>query len=360
MAIQTSHLSETGQLVEDTATRIMRAHCSAEKLKQAEGAWSEPLWRDLEDAGLPRALESSSEGVMGIPIPEALHILRIAGKFSTPVPLAESMLANWLIASTGLPSIGGPLTIAPVHGEDRLALTREGARWRIRGSASRLPWARYAKGMILVAAFSGQEYIALVPSHLFGEIVEGENLAREPRDRVTFDALLSEESVASFSDGLESLYMLGAAMRVMQMAGALDAVLAMTVEYVMQRKQFGRPLGKFQAIQQNIAIMAANIAAAKAASDSVTALFTKNGSARCVAAAKLRTNEAANIAAKLAHQAHGAMGYTQEYALHFLTKRLWSWRDEFGNEAIWARKLGAAVRERGADGLWPLITSDLR
>jgi hypothetical protein len=131
---------------------------------------------------------------MGIPIPEALHILRIAGKFSTPVPLAESMLANWLIASTGLPSIGGPLTIAPVHGEDRLALTREGARWRIRGSASRLPWARYAKGMILVAAFSGQEYIALVPSHLFGEIVEGENLAREPRDRVIPLRLCSQKT----------------------------------------------------------------------------------------------------------------------------------------------------------------------
>jgi acyl-CoA dehydrogenase len=148
-------------------------------------------------------------------------------------------------------------------------------------------------------------------------------------------------------------------MRVLQMAGALDAALRMTVQYVTHRKQFGRPLGKFQAIQQNIAIMAANTAAAKTAASSVSGLFTGDGSKLGIAAAKLRTNEAVTLAAKLAHQAHGAMGFTREYALHFLTKRLWSWRDEFGNEALWGGRLGGAALQRSADQLWALITSEM-
>jgi len=78
-----------------------------------------------------------------------------------------------------------------------------------------------------------------------------------------------------------------------------------------------------------------------------------------VAAAKLRSNEAATVASKLAHQVHGAMGFTQEYPLHFATKRLWSWRDEFGSEAQCGAQLGTAARARGAQGLWEFITAEL-
>jgi acyl-CoA dehydrogenase len=148
-------------------------------------------------------------------------------------------------------------------------------------------------------------------------------------------------------------------MRVLQMTGALDAVLRLTVQYVQDRKQFGRALGKFQAVQQNIAIMAANIAAARSAANSVTRVVAEAGSDFAIGAAKLRTNEAATIAAKIAHQLHGAMGFTQEYPLHFLTKRLWSWRDEFGNENVWSARLGSAACARGADNLWAFITSEM-
>ena len=75
------------------------------------------------------------------------------------------------------------------------------------------------------------------------------------------------------------------------------------------------------------------------------------------AVAKIRVGEAAGIGAGLVHQVHGAIGFTYEHSLHFATRRLWSWRAEFGSERRWAVELGRRVASRGADGLWPYLTS---
>ncbi len=359
MTSSVDNSSDTGQLVEGTARKIMEASCSPEQLRAAEGAWNESLWRELHDAGLTRALEPVGKGELGIPIDAALNVMRLAGEYCAPAPLGESMLAHWLILLSGLPESEGPLSVAPVNGDDRLTLARTSAGWHLRGSAVRVPWARYAQALVVCAQGEGRQFIALVPAKSLKAVTPGENLAREPRDGVEFDSMLEEGAVQPFTAGRDYVYALGAAMRVMQMAGAVEAALRMTVQYVTHRKQFGRPLGKFQAVQQSIAVMAANAAAARTAANSVVQLFSPQGSMLGIAAAKLRTNEAVTIASKLAHQAHGAMGFTHEYALHFLTKRLWSWRDEFGNEAVWGRRLGGAVLQGGADNLWSLITAEM-
>ena len=351
--------SETGQLIAASTRKVMQAHCGAAQLKAAEGAWNDALWKELEAAGITTALEPEGKGERGIPAAEALIIVRIAGEFSAPVPLVENLLANWLLLSVGIPSGGGPMSIAPVSGYDQLALVRSGSQWHLKGVAHRVPWARHAAALVVVAKDGAQQYMALVPASSFSVTAQAENLAREARDQVTIDAMLNDDAVRPFAPGFEYLYAVGAAMRVLQMTGALDAVLRLTVQYAQDRKQFGRPIGKFQAIQQNIAVMAANIAAANAAANAVVNFVAENGSVHGIAAAKIRTNEAATIASKLAHQVHGAMGFTQDYELHFLTKRLWSWREEFGNEASWSRKLGGEVCRRGADQLWAFITSEM-
>ena len=76
-----------------------------------------------------------------------------------------------------------------------------------------------------------------------------------------------------------------------------------------------------------------------------------------IAAAKLIANQAAARATKACHQAHGAMGMTQEYPLHHFSRRLWSWRKEYGSDAHWSAVLGDMATGVGADGLYPLITS---
>jgi len=71
-----------------------------------------------------------------------------------------------------------------------------------------------------------------------------------------------------------------------------------------------------------------------------------------------RTAQAAHEGALIAHQVHGAIGVTDEYALHHATLRLWAWREEFGNEAAWAMELGRAICAAGAGRLWPTLTQD--
>ena len=67
--------------------------------------------------------------------------------------------------------------------------------------------------------------------------------------------------------------------------------------------------------------------------------------------------DAAEHAPRIAHQVHGAIGFTYEHRLHFFTRRLWAWRVEFGNADAWAERLGAGVLAHGADALWPLVTA---
>ena len=75
------------------------------------------------------------------------------------------------------------------------------------------------------------------------------------------------------------------------------------------------------------------------------------------ASAKIRSAEAAEQGAAIAHQVHGAIGFTKEHVLHRFTLRLLSWRDDFGHESHWAVALGNRVAARGAGELWPLVAS---
>ena len=142
-----------------------------------------------------------------------------------------------------------------------------------------------------------------------------------------------------------------------QIAGALDAALALSVGYVNERQQFGRPLGKFQAVQQNLASFACEAAAANCAAMGAAQALDRGEAHFEIAAAKLRANRAVEIGTTVAHQVHGAIGFTQEYGLHPLTRRLWQWRSEFGNDAYWSRELGSKVVAAGAEAFWPDLTA---
>jgi acyl-CoA dehydrogenase len=146
------------------------------------------------------------------------------------------------------------------------------------------------------------------------------------------------------------------------MAGALEAILDLAVTYANERVAFARPIAKFQAVQHNLARLAGEVAAAVAAAGSAADAIAH----ACVfdeavfleaAAAKIRVGEAVGEGAAIAHQVLGAIGFTQEHTLHRFTRRLWAWRDDFGNESAWAVKLGSLVAANGADGLWPMLAA---
>lgn len=343
-------------LLSDTVGRVFGALATKELIESAEqGVWPEKLWGALEEGGLTLPLVSEAAGGAGGTWLDAHVVVRASGRHTAPVPLAETIIAGWLLSRAGLEVPFGPLTIAPVHAGEALTLARRGGALAVTGTATRVPWGRHAGHVVTVADVDGRPSIALIATS-GARISEGANLAREPRDTLTFDGATVLAAAASDVTA-DTIRLYGAMARAAQMAGALDACLEQAVRYATERKQFGRPIGSFQVIQQNLAVLAGHVAASGIAAESAFRAADRGDARFEIAVAKIRVGEAAGVGAGIAHQTHGAIGFTYEHSLHFATRRLWSWRAEFGSESAWARELGATVAARGADALWRDLTA---
>jgi len=349
----------TDNIIVDTATRIFADLCEPQTVNAAEeGQWPQALWDALEESGLTLTWVPDNLGGAGAEMMDGFAVLRAAGRAAAPVPLAETLMAGWLLAQAGLNAPAGPMTFAPVHEDGNLTL---GADGKLRGRARHIPFARRAGHIAVLATRDRAPVVALVAAEGLG-IREGASLAGEPQDTVTFDgaaAIASGPAPAGLDPAAVSR--LGAAVRCQQMAGALEHILDQSVQWSLDRVQFGRPIAKFQAVQHNLAALAGEVAAAGAAADAAAEAISEHGILgetvpAEVAVGKVRVGEAAGDGAAIAHQVHGAMGFTYEHSLHQSTRRLWAWREEFGNEALWAERLGHMVAERGADALWPFLT----
>jgi alkylation response protein AidB-like acyl-CoA dehydrogenase len=343
----------TDTIIVDTATRIFRDLCGPAIVNEAErGVWPEALWSALEESGLPRAWVPEELGGAGATLADGFAVLRAAGRFAAPVPLAETLMAGWLLARAGLVVPEGPMTIAPVHADGIIALRADG---RLEGRARRVPFARDARHIAVLARGASGRAVTLVATADL-PIRHDRSLAGEPRDDAWFDGAVPEAVGAAALDE-DAIQRFGAAARLQQIAGALERLLEQSVEYALDRVQFGRPIAKFQAVQHSLAGLAGEVAAASAAADLAAEAFAApEPSVAAIAIAKVRGGEAAGAGAAIAHQVHGAMGFTYEHSLHQRTRRLWSWREEFGNETAWATRLGRMVAAAGADRLWPFIT----
>jgi acyl-CoA dehydrogenase len=187
--------------------------------------------------------------------------------------------------------------------------------------------------------------------------VPGRNLAGESRDTVVLDSVVPEH-VAPAGEGVDvdQLRLRGALARAVAMAGALARVTELTVNYTSTRHQFGRPLGRFQAVQRHLVRIAERSVSTGIATESACLNADPVPDLFDVASAKIVAGESASLAAAAAHQAHGAIGMTKEYELGQLSRRLWTWRDEFGSESYWSRLLGRHLARAGAAELWPRIT----
>ncbi|WP_433046296.1 acyl-CoA dehydrogenase family protein [Dactylosporangium sp. CS-033363] len=200
-----------------------------------------------------------------------------------------------------------------------------------------VPWARTATHLILADG-------TLLQAGSY-RVTPRTNLAGEPRDEV-------DVAAAPVPDELE---LRGALLRSVQIAAALRAVLDLTLRYARERVQFGRPIGKLDAVRQQVAVLAGEVAATEGAVAAAVDAWP-GGALIPVAAAKVQAGVAATAGARIAHQVHGAIGVTREHPLHRYTTRLWSWRDEFGGEEYWAARLAAAI---GPDP-WPVLAAQER
>lgn len=341
------------QMLCDTAERVFADHVDAKLLSAAKAdGWSATLWAQLEEIGLPRvSIAEEFEGAGGT-LSDAAAVLRIAARHAAPVPLAETILAGWLLSSAGINVPSGALTVGPVVAGDDFTVKKEGATCRIHGKLRRVPFARAAKQLVLLK--EGQVYV-VEATHC--RITPGRNLASEARDDVTLDHALARAAATPVTR--EALMQRGALLRAVQISGALERALELACEHARQRVQFGRQLAQFQAIQQEVARCGGEVAACVAAALSAAGIAERGAASAdiAVAAAKVRASDAAREAVAITHQVHGAIGVTDEYALHHLTLRALAWREEFGNEVYWAARLGRAMQQVGAHAYWPLVSA---
>jgi acyl-CoA dehydrogenase len=346
------------QLLSDTADRVFGDTSTFAAVEQAEAdGWAPAMWDAVAETGLAWVSVPEAAGGSGGTLADAIEVLRIAGRHSVPLPLAETgVLAGWLMAGAGLEIPDPAVTVVPGTPRDDVAL----AGGVLTGAAHRVPWARAVGRIVVLTDDGGRATVAVVEA---GDVrIEPVvNLAGEPRDTVVFDGV-APLALAPAAAGVDAdlLRRRGALTRTALMAGALERLEELTLEYTAARRQFGKAVGTFQAVQAHL-VHGAQQSAIVSGALATAVRATEIGSARFeIAAAKLLANQAASAATRHAHQAHGAMGMTREYPLHHLTRRLWAWRSEYGDERAWSRTLGEWLATAGPDELYPVITGGSR
>ena len=353
-------MAESENIVAETAEKIFADLADAQTINNdKKGSWKAPLWQALTEAGLPLSWVPEDCNGSGASLAEGFSVLSSAGRFAIAVPLAETMLAGWLLSQSKLASPEGMMTVAPASPKDRIAVGADGT---LSGRARGVPFAKDAQYIAVLASGASGLSIALVDAAKC-RIEAGLNLASDASDTVTFSnvqPIAIKPAPRGFDQN--ALLLMGGVARSLQIAGALESMLDVSVRYSNERVAFEKKISKFQAVQHNLARLAgesaAALAAATSAADTIanSALFDDAAFLEA-ASAKIRCSEAAEKGGAIAHQVHGAIGFTIEHILHRYSLRALAWRDDFGSESYWAVELGKMVAARGADELWPLVAS---
>ncbi|MHA6792055.1 acyl-CoA dehydrogenase family protein [Pseudonocardia bannensis] len=349
------------EMLRSTVSAMLAERAGSARDEAARQGWSAGLWQLLEESGLTLVSVPESAGGPGGGLRDLATVVQACGYHAAPVPLVETaLLAGWVLASAGLAVPPGPLTVVPPAAASG-ALVPDGPGHRLAGRLCGVPWARAARRILVLAAAPGQ------PGRTLHAVIDprdctietGTNLAGEPRDTLVLapSGVDCRPLPAGHAADPSHLRLRGALGRTLLMVGSLRRVLDLTVRYAGEREQFGRPIGRFQAVQQQIAGLAGAVEQAQAITDlAVETLEHDEHAVEVVMAAKICAGHAASVAIAVGHQVHGAIGFTTEHELHLHTCRLMSWRDEYGSESEWSGELGARVTGAGPGGLWGLLT----
>jgi acyl-CoA dehydrogenase len=320
--------------------RLLSRHLDdAAQAKARDGQWLPELWAEVEEMGLPLALLSEAQGGFGLSFAEAGEALRLLGRHAMPLPVAETMAANQLFANAGLALADGPAGLARVDG-----LKLNGGK--LSGTVDRVAWGENLDCLALAVG----DTLYRVPRSGWTLAEPGSALNFHPRPSLAIDWTIEASAPLPYCP-----LAAGATVRAFQIAGALEACLDLTLEHTGTRVQFGKALQKFQVVQHELAKLAGELACATAAADLAGEALGRRDSLG-VAAGTLRAREAAGNGAAIATQMHGAIGFTREHRLHLYTTSLWTWRDEFGGQVMWAKLLGQAALDAGETGYWPMVT----
>lgn len=324
-------LTDDQAALRDAVRDLLGRECPPAVVREAwdEGAAAPrvaAVWAKLAEMGVVGAAVPEEAGGLGLGACDVVPLLEEAGRVALPLPIVETaFVAGPLLASAGDEDAVGRL----VEGELLVACGLDGG--------ATIPWAGDA-GVLLVAERPG------APVRAVSEAVEpAESVDDARRVGVLVDPGAGEEIGAS-DEACIAAWQRGALGAAAQLVGLSRALLAMTVAYAEERRQFGVPIGSFQAVKHQLANALLGLEfAAPAVMRAAWSLDTGADTAdRDVAMAKALASEAAERVAATALQAHGAIAYTTEYDLHLFAKRVWASSRGWG-DAEWQRARVAAA-----------------
>ncbi|MCZ4539077.1 acyl-CoA dehydrogenase family protein [Dietzia maris] len=348
------HAATAGPVVDEDLLTMM-----GDVLSAHNGADVEPdpaaVWQSLVEVGLARLTAPEAGGGSGAGWTEAAALLRLSAAAGVAVPYAETDL------------VVGPLRRAAAL-DDATTATATLAVIGPDGHARRVAWAGGTDTVLFVRRAGGDD------DEVGGRPAGGYELAEVPTGRTGVAAVRGVSAVrladvsppedatwtAVDTAAVEAAVLRGALARSVQCVGAAEGMLDSAVAHTTQRNQFGRPLSRFQSVQNLVVDIAAETVLARAAVDQAVAdaLTTDLGgplSGFRVAAARSVVSQALAVAVRNAHQVHGAMGTTHEHTLHRLTLPALQWRGEFGSATFWESLLADAAVAGGMDGAWPMV-----
>lgn len=304
---------------------------AAVRALEADPRPDHPLCHSLLATGLADALVPEAEEGAGLGLHEAYALVELCGRFALPLPLAETLLARGWLAHAGMARPAGLLSMATAlrdgegNGEGDAIRARD-----VRG-------ARFAQAVLVE----------------FGREVR---LLTVAQAQPLIDAEGPDATLTWSSDAWQAAPLLvppegsGWSVRVGQalvyaalLAGAMQEVFRRSLDYANERQQFGKPIGKFQAIQHQLSVMSEQVVSARMAAQLAYSGPTPWPDATRTAIAKARASEASVEVGALGHSIHGAIGFTAEFDLQLYTRRLQLWRQTAGAEGYWHDRVGEAL-----------------
>lgn len=322
----------TDSLLADSLEDFLRGQCTSERVRRIErmedGA-AAALWQEVHESGFADALVPAEHDGAGLGLADACAVAQASGRHVLPLPLAQTMVLRAALATAGLTVPSGAMTIAATT-----ALIDDGAM-----VSPGMPFGLTAQ-WVLVATTQGHSLLPLACATRRDRSGGHGSLDADVRwDKRPVDAIDLPAQLVGGVDWRAT----GAALTAALMAGAMTRLTEMTIAYANDRTQFGKPIGKLQAIQQQLSVMAEHSFAARMAAQIGLSGDGWQVDPLRAAVGKLRAAEAAVTVATVAHAVHGAIGVTEEYDLQMLTRRVHEWRAHYGSESYWAQRLGAAV-----------------
>ena len=365
-------LDEAQTILRESADKLTERHAGPARFRElrttehgfdparlavvAEAGWLSllvPEERDGLGLGTTEAalvLESAGRGLMTEPIAAVMAAARAAA--SGPAAMGATLEGLMSGGSVILPALHDPAADDPAGA--RVQATPAGSGFKLSGRTGAVPGAPAAHGFIVNARSGDGTVVCLVPRDAHGlEIqqrgrVDGTGHATLALNDV---AVPADAVIASGAQGTEvaaatlDLVLLGTSA---EMLGIMEQGLALAVDYLGTREQFGRPIGSFQALQHRAVNDHVDIELTRSLLYQVCAAMDDGrGNRAMVAAVKARASDAVLSVTKSMVQMHGAIGFTDEYNASLYLRRAMSLSSQYGN-AAWHRKRYARLSSRAA------------